>query len=120
MRTSQFENYLSSQLAFTESELQDTIKPNVLLSEMAQLILQMLIEYTDYIAKNKETEKNKASKKRLLRLLDITTDLNGSGDLLYTYKLKNRILFSNTVHLKEDIEKLQGEVDGYKKMFEDL
>ena len=111
---------LEIQLLYTQSQLKDVLQPNLLLAELSQLILQMLIEYTEYISKNKETERNRASKRRLLRLLDISTDLNGLGDLAVSLRLQNKRLCGYADMKDKKIKELEDEIARYTKSFKDL
>lgn len=59
-----------------KSEIVDTLKPITLLSEQSGLLLEMLEEYIEHFKNRKETEKNKQSKLRLVRLLFISDELS--------------------------------------------
>lgn len=111
---------LEAELQFTQSELKDVLQPNVLLSELQQLILQMLIEYTEYIQNNKETDRNRASKKRLIKLLDISVDLNGLGGLTASLKAQNKHLHSTVMSLKIKVNQLEKEINKHGMTFKEL
>ncbi len=80
------------ELVLLENELKDNLRPNIILSQLTQFILQMLIELNQYEQKNKLSSKVLASKIRLLSMFDLITELSGMGDKLQNFKLFNREL----------------------------
>jgi hypothetical protein len=117
---SKLDSLLEAELAYSKSELQDSTKPNVLLSEQSMLILQMLMEYTDYFKTHKETPANIKSKDRLLRLLSINTDLNGIGDSLQQLKLSNGFILGLNNLLNNRVKELERIVELNNKTFQEL
>ena len=109
-----------AEIYLVKSELVDTLKPNILLAEMSGLILQMLIEYTEYIQKHKETEKNKLSKARLIKLLDISGSLNGLGDANQSLKLSNKFISASNYLLKKELAECKLELENVRKSFQEL
>lgn len=110
----------SLEAAFLENELKDVLQPNILLSKLSQSILEMLMEYHDYTSKKGESEANKRSKKRLMELLNISTELSGVGDLLSSFKLFNKELVGRITLLNIENRKLNNELEIHRKTFEEL
>lgn len=100
----------SLQLIVIENELKDNMEVSVLVSKLTQHILQMLIEYGDFIKNKTETEAHKRSRNRLSELLDISSRLmeissNNQAVRLYNRELaaKIQLLRINNAELKEQI-----------------
>lgn len=101
------------EIALLQSEMVETLKPNVLLMQLTQVHLEMLMEIQEYRTKNKTTERILKSYNRLLKLFDISTQLSGLGDDNQTLKLSNKelvvrmqILRVENSNLKKEIKKL--------------
>lgn len=80
------------EIALLQSEITDLKEPTALLNRLMMLHLNMFSEITEYLAKNKATERVLASKERLLELIDITTRLNGINDRSVSLKALNKEL----------------------------
>lgn len=93
------------------SEIIDLNKPTLLLNRLMKLHLEMFSEITDYMGKNKVTERITASHSRLLELIDITTQLNGIGDHSRALKSINRELISKTQIVRLENSNLKKELN---------
>lgn len=96
-----------------KSEMVDAMKPITLLSEQSNLLMEMLEEYIEYFKNRKETEKNKQSKLRLVRLLFISDELSilsGQNKALQVannhLQGRNRRLSTLVKELTQEINKL--------------
>lgn len=92
-----------------ESELTETLKPNILLSELTFIHLEMLKEVHEY-SKGKSSDRITSSKNRLLNLLDISTQLSGIGDKNKSLKLFNRELVTRIQLLRIENSDLRKEL----------
>lgn len=93
-----------------KSEMVDTLKPIKLLSEQSGLLMDMLEEYIDYFKSRKETEKNKQSKTRLVRLLFISDELSMLTSQNKSLQTANMHLQGKTKHLIDVVKKLNQEL----------
>lgn len=82
-----------------ENELQDTVSPYKLLSEQTGFLLEMMTELLAFEKKN-PSDRIKASKGRLLKLLHINTELNGIVNYNNTLKTCNRQLLGKIQMLR--------------------
>lgn len=103
----------SLQLVVIENELKDNMEVSVLVSKLTKHILQMLIEYGDFIKNKTETEAHKRSRKRLSELLDISSRLMNIDSNYQSFKLFNRelatkiqLLRIENIELKRQIENM--------------
>lgn len=74
-----------------QSELTDALKPNLLLTKITSIHLEMLMEVHQYEKKH-PSDRIKASKARLLNLLEMSEHLNSLSCKLQSLKLFNREL----------------------------
>lgn len=93
-----------------KSEMVDTLKPIKLLSEQSGLLLEMLEEYMDYFKNRKETEKNKQSKLRLVRLLFISDELSVLSGHNKSLQVANNHLQCNNRQLMKITKELTQEI----------
>lgn len=94
------------------SEMKDTTRPNILLLQLVQYVIQMLIELNEYQQKNKLTERMLSSKDRLVKMLDITSELNGMGDKMHSLKLANKFMIGKMSLLRIENSDLRKELKG--------
>lgn len=105
----------SAELSLMESELQDVLKPSLLLSELTHTHLEMLHEVLVYIKKNKVNDRVLASKDRLLRLIDISTQLNGIGDTSASLKSLNKEMIGRLQLLRIENSELRLKIENFEK-----
>lgn len=103
-----------------QSEMQDTTKPNVLLMQLVQFVLQMMIELNEYEQKNKLTPRMKASKERLIKMLDITCELSGMGDKMHSLKLSNKFMVGKIQMLRIENAEFKHKLDICNKLGEEI
>jgi hypothetical protein len=106
---SQLVRFAEADLHIALNEMRDTLKPDYLLLEQAQIIILMLEDYQQFVIKNGYTEKAKESKKRLLKLLDINGQLSELGTTNNSLQLLNRnlhaqVVAKNNIILEKDKE----------------
>lgn len=82
----------SVEIGLLQNDMQDTLKPNLLLSELNGYVLEMMNDLVEYEKKNKLTARMQASKERLVKMLFVASELSGVGDKLQSFKLFNREL----------------------------
>lgn len=99
------------EIALLQSEMVDMLKPNVLLMKLTQLHLEMLMEIQEFRLKNKTTERVLKSYERLLKLLDISTQLSGLGDKAQSLKLFNKELVGRMQMLRLENSNLKKELN---------
>lgn len=103
-----------------KNELTEVEKPNIILGELSKYVLEMLSELSEYEQKNKLNDRMKASKARLVKMFDLTTQLSGLGDKNRSLKLFNRELFGIIQMLRIDNSKLRKDNETMQKAFEGL
>lgn len=103
----------SIELILLENELKDNMEVSILVSKLTQHILQMMIEYADFMKNRTPTETHKKSQKRLIELLDISSKLMTIDSNNQSFKLYNRemvgkvnLLRIENSELKFTIEKM--------------
>lgn len=99
-----------------KSEMTDTLKPTILLTEQSGLLLEMLEEYIDYFKTRKETEKNKQSKLRLMRLLFINDELSVLSGQNKSLQTLNTHLYGKVRHVIELSRNLNQELTKQKEI----
>lgn len=103
------------EIQLLQSEIIDIKEPTMLLNRLMLLHLNMFSEITEYLAKNKVTDRVLASRERLLELIDITTRLNGINDRSASLKAINREIVGKIqllrIENKELKVKLQAVID---------
>jgi hypothetical protein len=102
----------SIELGLLQNEMQDTLRPNIILSQLTHFILQMLGELNEYQQKNKLSAKAIASKTRLITMINITIELSGMGDKMQTLKLFNLELVNKMQLLRVENANLRKELKG--------
>lgn len=102
------------ELGLLENEMQDFLKPSVLLSQQAKYLLEMTEELIEY-AKSKPGPRVNASKERLLNLLHLHTQLGGVLTYNQTIKLFNRELVTKIQLLRVENADLRRKLDNVHK-----
>lgn len=110
----------SIEMVLLENEMHDMLRPNILLSQLNQFVIQMLMELNEYQQKNKLTERMKASKERLLKMLDITIELSGLGDKAQSFKLHNKHMVGKITQLRIKNQELQRKMAILERTCQDL
>lgn len=82
----------SIEIGLLQSEMVDTLKPNRLLSELNSDIIDMMNDLIEYEKKTKLTPRMQASKKRLINMLFVASELSELGSRINSLKLFNREL----------------------------
>lgn len=95
------------ELTLLESELVEVNEPSYAISETTMLIIQMLAEVNVFQRKNGLTPKIKASKERLLRLLDLNGKLDNVATSNYKLKYVNREIHANYQLLRIENKELK-------------
>jgi hypothetical protein len=103
------------EIGLLENEMQDNLRPNLLLSQLTSIHLDMLSEIIDYQIKHKPSERIIGSKNRLIKLLDISTELSGIGDKMQSFKLFNRELVTRMQLLRVENAELRKKLDDVGK-----
>jgi predicted nuclease with TOPRIM domain len=103
------------EIGLLENEMQDNLRPNFLLSQLTSIHLAMLSEIVGYEIKNKPSERITVSKNRLIKLLDISTELSGIGDKMQSFKLFNRELVTRMQLLRVENAELRKKLDDVGK-----
>jgi len=103
------------ELELLNSELTDTLSPSIMLSEMSSIFLSMLMENQQFVQKNGMTSKAKESRDRLLRLLEISKDLDGISTSNYNLKATNRLIHAEYQKLRVAYRDLKAEKDKMQK-----
>lgn len=105
----------SLQLIVIENELKDNMEVSVLVSKLTKHILQMLIEYGDFIKNKTETEAHKRSRKRLSELLDISSRLTNIDSNSQSFMLFNRELATKIQLLRIENSELKRQIENMVK-----
>lgn len=78
------------ELRVIENDLQETLSPSIIGSEITLTIMEMLLEVVEFTKLKGESERTTASKNRLIWLLNKTEQLNTLSKSINTLKLINR------------------------------
>lgn len=100
----------SIEVSLLQNDMQDTLHPNIILSQLTHFILKMLGELIEYQNKNKPSLKVIASKTRLITMLNITIELSGIGDKMQSIKLFNKELVTKIQLLRVENSDLRKEL----------
>lgn len=107
--------FYTADLQITISQMVDTLSPAVLSMEAVQIVLQMMIQNTEYVQKNGKSEKANESAKKLMKLFECVTKLNKITGDMNTLQLQNKEFYVKMkLAQKENIElkqRLQNIVD---------
>ncbi|HEY4196886.1 MAG TPA: hypothetical protein VGM63_15190 [Mucilaginibacter sp.] len=103
------------ELILLENELKDNMQVNILVSKLTQHILQMLMEYADFIRNRTPTDAHKKSHKRLIELLDISSQLFTIGTNNQAFKLYNRELVGKINLLRLEKTELKQQLENATK-----
>jgi hypothetical protein len=98
-----------------KNDLTETLRPNIILSELGLYVLQMLKELNEYQHKNPLNDRMKASKQRLMKMLDLTRELASMGDKMQSLKLYNRELLAKIQLTRVENQRLKNENEAVKK-----
>lgn len=110
----------SMEMGILKNEMTDNLRPNVLLLQLVDCILQMLLEITEYEQKSRLNARMQASKERLTKMLEVATELSGIGDRIQSFKLFNRELVGKIQLLRVDNARLKNQVEMNEKTYQEL
>lgn len=110
----------SVEIGLLQNDMQDTLKPNLLLSELNGYVLEMMNDLVEYEKKNKLTARMQASKERLVKMLFVASELSGVGDKLQSFKLFNRELVGKIQLLRIENADLKNKLEICNKTSQEL
>lgn len=113
-------NIQSVEIGLLQSEMVDTLKPNRLLSELNSDIIDMINDLIEYEKKTKLTPRMQASKKRLINMLFVISELSELGSKLQSLKLINREIVGKIQLLRIENAELKHKLDICNQTSEDL
>lgn len=106
------------ELTVMKNELIENSEVSILVSTLTQHILQMLMEYMDFIKGRTESDSHKKSRKRLVEILDISgrlmnIDTNNQSLKLYNRELAGKIHSLRIVNseLRDELEKINKSIN---------
>lgn len=105
------------EIGMLKNEITDTLTPNIALMRLSQYVLQMLTELNEYEQKNKLNKRMADSKQRLIKMMELTSELSGIGDRLQSLKFFNTELFGKMQLLRIENDQLRIENEAMVKAF---
>lgn len=113
-------NIQSVEIGLLQSEMVDTLKPNRLLSELNSDIIDMMNDLIEYEKKTKLTPRMQQSKKRLINMLFVISELSDLGSKLQSLKLFNREIVGKIQLLRIENAELKHKLDICNKLGEEI
>lgn len=118
MKTPSKENqqkFLEAQVDLMRSELEDVLASSVTCSKMTKLILEMLLELTEYVKVNGMTERAIKSKMRLVKMLDLNYQQETLSISNYQLYHTNKKMLNKYADLLAENDKFQEQLNNITK-----
>lgn len=112
----QQQEFKEAKIVLLQTMIDDGFKPFELLNKQATYFLEMIDEYDEYFKTRTPTEKNKASRKRLMNLLLLNTEIGYIPSENHMLRLSNKQLALQNSKLMDMIIALKAEVEKFENV----
>lgn len=93
------------------TDLEDVLMPDVLISQAAQILLQMLMEQNEHQKKNGRSKKSDLFRDRLTKLLEINKELGNLSSANQRLKYQNRYIAARNVLLVQQLAEVNAKLE---------